>query len=56
MELLTDNTVKNVSFYKSMGFKPADEIGCLSFTHVSSLKTKLLIVGFCEMIKEADKC
>ncbi|MBP7174909.1 MAG: GNAT family N-acetyltransferase [Thermoclostridium sp.] len=31
MELFTDNTEKTVSFYKSVGFKPANEIGCLSF-------------------------
>lgn len=31
MELLTDNTEKTVSFYKSVGFRPANEIGCLSF-------------------------
>ena len=30
-ELLTDNTKKTKAFYKSAGFTPADEIGCLSF-------------------------
>ncbi len=31
MELLTENTEKTVSFYKSAGFAPVDEIGCLAF-------------------------
>ena len=31
MELLTDDTEKNASFYRSVGFVPAGEIGCLSF-------------------------
>jgi len=31
MELLTENTEKTVAFYKSVGFTPANEIGCLSF-------------------------
>ena len=32
MELLTEQYSENVSFYKSMGFKPADEIdACLSY-------------------------
>jgi ribosomal protein S18 acetylase RimI-like enzyme len=30
-ELLTDNTEKTISFYKSLGFRPANELGCLSF-------------------------
>ena len=31
MELLTDDTEKTASFYRSAGFVPAEEIGCLSF-------------------------
>ena len=31
MELLTDNTEKTICFYKSVGFRPADEMGCISF-------------------------
>lgn len=31
MELLTDDTEKTVAFYKSLGLKPANELGCLSF-------------------------
>lgn len=31
IELLTDDTEKTVEFYKSVGFKPANEIGAMSF-------------------------
>ena len=31
MELLTDDTEKNASFYRSAGFFPAGEMGCISF-------------------------
>lgn len=31
IELLTDNTEKAISFYKSAGLTPANEIGALSF-------------------------
>jgi len=31
MQLLTDNTDKTVSFYKSMGFISSDEMGCIAF-------------------------
>ena len=31
IELLTDDTDKTASFYRSVGFVPAGEIGCLSF-------------------------
>ena len=31
MELATDNTEKTVSFYKSVGFRPLEDIGCCGF-------------------------
>ncbi|XCP85159.1 GNAT family N-acetyltransferase [Roseburia hominis] len=31
MELMTDNTEKTVAFYKSLGFRKADELGCCAF-------------------------
>ena len=31
IELATDNTEKTVSFYKSLGFRPMEEIGCRGF-------------------------
>ena len=31
IELATDNTEKTVSFYKSLGFRPMQEIGCCAF-------------------------
>lgn len=31
MELLTDNTEKTKAFYRSVGFIPSDDIGCLTF-------------------------
>ena len=31
MELATDNTEKTVSFYKSLGFRPLQDIGCCGF-------------------------
>lgn len=31
MELMTDNTAKTVSFYRSAGFVRADDIGCCAF-------------------------
>ena len=30
-ELATDNTEKTVSFYKSLGFRPMQDIGCCGF-------------------------
>ena len=34
MELLTDNTERTVSFYQSVGFRPASELGCLAFVRM----------------------
>ena len=31
MELITDNTAKTVSFYQSVGFVKADDMGCCAF-------------------------
>ena len=31
IELATDNTEKTVSFYKSLGFRPMQDIGCCGF-------------------------
>ena len=31
MELMTDNTPKTISFYQSVGFVKADDMGCCSF-------------------------
>ena len=31
MELMTDNTPKTISFYKSAGFVRADDMGCCAF-------------------------
>ena len=31
IELATDNTEKTVSFYKSLGFRPLQDIGCCGF-------------------------
>lgn len=31
MELLTDDTPETAAFYRSMGFSPAGEIGCMAF-------------------------
>ena len=31
IELATDNTEKTLSFYKSLGFRPMEEIGCCGF-------------------------
>ena len=31
MELMTDNTAKTVSFYRSAGFVRADDMGCCAF-------------------------
>ena len=31
MELMTDNTPKTISFYKSAGFVKADDMGCCAF-------------------------
>ncbi|MBR1757114.1 MAG: GNAT family N-acetyltransferase [Lachnospiraceae bacterium] len=31
MELLTDNTEKTKAFYRSLGFRDANEIGCMAF-------------------------
>ena len=31
MELMTDNTAKSVSFYQSVGFVKADDMGCCAF-------------------------
>lgn len=34
IQLLTDNTEKTKSFYRSVGFYPSDEMGCLSFVRM----------------------
>ena len=34
MELLTDDTEKTAAFYRSAGFVPAGEIGCISFVRM----------------------
>ncbi len=34
MELLTDDTEKTTAFYRSAGFVPAGEIGCISFVRM----------------------
>ena len=34
MELMTDNTPKTVSFYRSLGFFKADDMGCCAFMRV----------------------
>lgn len=31
IQLVTDNTGKTVAFYRSMGFSPLEELGCLGF-------------------------
>ena len=31
IELATDNTEKTIAFYKSLGFRPLQEIGCCGF-------------------------
>ena len=31
IELATDNTEKTISFYKSLGFRPMQDIGCCGF-------------------------
>ena len=31
IELATDNTEKTISFYKSLGFRPMQDIGCCAF-------------------------
>ena len=31
MELLTDNTEKTKAFYRSAGFTPSDDMGCMAF-------------------------
>lgn len=31
MQLMTDNTPKTIAFYKSLGFMPSDEMGCVAF-------------------------
>lgn len=35
-ELMTDNTEKTIGFYKSLGFKPAGEYGCLAFMKIKN--------------------
>lgn len=34
IQLLTDNTEKTKAFYRSVGFYPSDELGCLSFVRM----------------------
>ena len=34
IELATDNTLKNIAFYKKMGFREMSEIGCLGFMRI----------------------
>lgn len=34
VELATDNTLKNIAFYKKMGFREMSEIGCLGFMRI----------------------
>ena len=34
IELATDNTLKTITFYKSMGFREMSEIGCCGFMKV----------------------
>ena len=34
MELMTDNTPKTISFYQSVGFVKADDMGCCAFMRV----------------------
>jgi len=36
MELMTDNTDKTIAFYKSLGFTPATEFGCLGFMKLNT--------------------
>ena len=31
IELATDNTKKSIAFYRSLGFKPLEELGCCGF-------------------------
>lgn len=35
-ELMTDNTEKTIAFYKSLGFVPADDYGCLGFMKINA--------------------
>lgn len=35
-ELMTDNTDKTIAFYKSLGFTPATEFGCLGFMKLNT--------------------
>ena len=37
IELATDNTEKTVSFYKSLGFRPMQEIGCCGFMKIRKM-------------------
>lgn len=34
MELMTDNTAKTISFYQSVGFVKADDVGCCAFMRI----------------------
>lgn len=34
IELATDNTLKTITFYKSMGFREMSEIGCCGFMRI----------------------
>ena len=36
IELATDNTEKTIAFYKSLGFRPLQEIGCCGFMKMGS--------------------
>lgn len=35
-ELMTDNTEKTIGFYRSLGFTPAGECGCLAFMKIKN--------------------
>ena len=35
IELVTDNTEKTISFYRSMGFRELSEIGCRGFMYIN---------------------
>ena len=37
IELATDNTEKTVSFYKSLGFRPMQDIGCCGFMKIRKM-------------------
>ena len=37
IELATDNTEKTISFYKSLGFRPMQDIGCCGFMKIRKM-------------------